>query len=166
MKYSRVFLLIALLGFIVVPASFAQDMTEFQKQMQQQMMQQNMQRMQSGETQPPLSMKPPGPESSEAVNQGKKIFIDPSLGTNGKSCGSCHREGEKPLAGQKVNNHMIAYVQYCYEHAIGGEKVIDKSKLDKLMAYFRSLQKSAPMGVPPSSPPGDPSFSEGEEEAW
>ena len=166
MKCSRIFLLVALFGLIVVPASFAQEMSEFQKQMMEQMMQQTRQKMQSGETKPPGDMSLPGPESSEAVGQGKEIFNASSLGTNGKSCGSCHKEGKKPLAGQKVDNHMIAYVQYCYEHAIGGKKVIDKVKLDKLMAYLKSLQKSAPMGSPPSSPHGDPSSAEEEEESF
>lgn len=175
MKGIRVFLLVVLFGFIVVPASFSQDMSEFQKQMMQQMMEKNRGNIQSGGGQPPSDISAPGPESNEAANQGRIIFNDSSLGNNGKSCGSCHQEGEKPLAGHKVNNRTVAYVQYCYEHAVGGKKVIAKVKLDKLMAYLRSLQKSASGGIPMGSPMGEsmgsqmgspPSSPHGEEESW
>ena len=78
------------------------------------------------------------------VAQGKAIFNDSSLGTNGKSCGSCHVEGKKPLDGRKVDNRLVAFVQYCYEHAIGGQKVIAADKLDKLIAYLGSLGSKKP----------------------
>ncbi len=146
MQSKKILLAVISLGLIFVPALFAQDMTEFQKQMmermRQQTMQKTMQQTQGGQNLGEESQ-PPGFAAVALSGDGKRVFNDPTLGTNGKSCGSCHQVGKKPLAGQKVNNHLAAYVQYCYEHALAGKKVIEKDKLNKIMAYFESFQKTS-----------------------
>ena len=149
MQGKKVLLVIIALGLAFIPASFAQDMGEFQKQMMQQMMQQNMQKFQGGEA--GQQGFPSIDKDKTTTTQGKALFNDSSLGSNGKSCGSCHQEGEKPLDGRDINHHLVAYVQYCYEHALGGEKVIGQAKLDKIMSYFVSLKmtKSAPQPQAP-----------------
>ncbi len=127
-----------------------QNMSDYQKQMMNKLRQQYQQDVQTGQKQPPVTV--PG----ELATQGKAIFNDPALGTNGKSCGNCHAEGKNPLDGRQPDNYLVAYVQYCYEHALNGQGVIDKGKLDKLMAYFMSIHQqnshSSPTSVMPSIP--------------
>ncbi len=151
MQSKKIFLAIISLGLIFAPALFAQDMTGFQRQMMEKMRQQTMQKSMQ-QTQGGQNLlgeaQPPGFAAIDLSGDGRKLFNDPALGTNGKSCGSCHQEGQKPLDGRKVDHHMVAFVQYCYEHAIRGVKVIDKEKLNKIMAYFNSLEKkSNPAGA-------------------
>ncbi len=131
-----------------VSAAFAQ-VTDFQKQMMEQM-QKKMMGGGAGAGAGAAGMQQPSTPASTTpmeVTQGKAIFNDSSLGTNGKSCGSCHVEGKKPLDGRKIDNRLVAFVQYCYEHAIGGQKVIETGKLDKLIAYFGSLGGEKPGGA-------------------
>ena len=125
--------IVALIAYVFgVSIAFAQT-TDMQKQMMEQM-----QKKMMGGGMGAGGLQQPGTSATEAT-QGKGIFSDSSLGTNGKSCGSCHVEGKKPLDGRKVDSRLVAFVQYCYEHAIGGQKVMVGDKLDKLIAYFRSL---------------------------
>jgi hypothetical protein len=135
MPGKKILLAVVSLGLLVASVSFAQDMSDFQKQMMQQMMQQNMQKFQQGGTEAPGFA-----QRKEVADKGRALFNDSSLGTNGKSCGSCHQEGQAPLDGRVVNHYLAAYVQYCYEHALAGKKVIDKDKLDQIMSYFGSLR--------------------------
>jgi mono/diheme cytochrome c family protein len=153
MQGNRVLVGVVVLGLAVASASFAQDIGEFQRQMMERMMQQNREKMQKGEADLP------GFAKVGVADRGKAIFNSTSLGNNGKSCGSCHQEGQGPLDGRQVDNHLVAYVQYCYEHALGGEKVIAGDKLDKIMGYLKSLQKSQASSSPPVHQPE-------EEEPW
>jgi mono/diheme cytochrome c family protein len=138
MQKKRLILVLTSLIMLSAPALFAQNMNDFQRQMMETMMKQNREKMQKGETQLPgfASIK------QKEVEKGKDLFNDTTLGTNQKSCGSCHQEGQKPLDGRKVDNQLIAYIQYCYQEALGGTKVIDKDKLDSLVTYFNSLDKN------------------------
>lgn len=116
--------------------AFAQ-LSEFQKRMMKQM-----RKKMWGKVLVTNKMKQSGTLASATPNKavrGKALFNNSLLGTNGKSCGSCHIEGQKPLDGRKVDNRTIASIQYHYEHSVGGEKVIEADKLDKLIAYFNSL---------------------------
>ncbi len=144
---------------ISLSASAQQKMTDFQRQMREKIMQQTMQQVQGGKIQPPAGAA--GQVApAKAVIDGKSLFNDPSLGTNGKSCGSCHKtEGEGPLDGRAVDSHYVAYIQYCYEHALAGKEVIERNSIQKLTAYLKSLQKSK-FHAPDAHP------LKGGEEAW
>ncbi len=156
---------------------FAQ-LSDFQKQMMEQMQKKMMGGGGAGDattgTQQPTI---PVSTTPMVVTQGKAVFNDSSLGTNGKSCGSCHVEGKKPLDGREVDNRLVAFVQYCYEHAIGGQKVIDTDKLDKIIAYFDSFGSKSDASMFQGSAPAQggqmpmqqqsPMMQQGvEEDAW
>lgn len=141
---KEIWLAVLIGSLFSVSIAYAQ-LSDFQKQMMEQMQKKMMGGgggggaatggVMPGTQQPTI----PAATTPMEVTQGKAIFNDSSLGTNGKSCGSCHVEGKKPLDGRKTDNRLVAFVQYCYEHAIGGQKVIEADKLDKLISYFASL---------------------------
>ena len=80
--------------------------------------------------------------SQERINAGVSAFSDTNIGTNGKSCKSCHsKPGEKPLEGRKVNAYLISSIQYCYNNAMKGNGVIDGKKLERIVDLFRYIEK-------------------------
>jgi len=80
--------------------------------------------------------------STNKARGGESVFSDTSLGTNGKSCKTCHsKKGKKPLDGRKVDSHLISFVQYCYNNALKGMGVIPEKKLTGIEDYFKSLQR-------------------------
>lgn len=140
--------LVVLVGFLFCASAAFSQITNFQKQMREQMQKKMRGKVLSVGTGTQPST--PALATSMKAAQGKAIFNDSSLGTNGKSCGSCHVDGQKPLDGREVDNRMIVHAQYHYEHSIGGERVMAADKLDKLVAYFNSLasKKSGSMMFP------------------
>lgn len=133
-KKILLMLLVSLMG---ISPAFAQ-ITDFQKKMMEEMQKKMMGKMGTA-TAPGAVPTSKTPTQVKEAKKGKKLFNDVSLGTNGKSCGSCHIEGQKPLDGRKVDNRLIAFVQYCYEHAIDGQSVMDGVKLDQIVYYFKHL---------------------------
>jgi len=131
-------LLVFLVSLIGVSPAFAQ-VTDFQKKMMEEMQKKMMGKMGTA-TAPGAVPNAKTPTQVKEAQKGKKNFNDAALGTNGKSCGSCHIEGQKPLDGRNVDNRLIAFIQYCYEHAIDGQSVMDGVKLDQIVYYFKSLQ--------------------------
>lgn len=71
--------------------------------------------------------------------QGKALFADPSLGTSGKSCNTCHTEmgrGEKSLVGKKPFDHTI---RDCIQGPLQGDPGQEQAVAD-LIAYIESLK--------------------------
>jgi len=118
------------------------QMQDMQQQMMQAMQKQMMQNMGgAGGMQPGASPAKAG-VPTERTAAGEAVFSDTGLGTNGKSCKTCHsRLGEKPLDGRKVDNYLSAVVQYCYVNALKGKSVIGRKKLNAIVDYFTSLEK-------------------------
>lgn len=144
-------LLMFLASLIGASPAFAQ-ITEFQKRMMEEMQKKMMGKMGTS-TAPGAVPASKTPTQAKEAKKGKKLFNDPAMGTNGKSCGSCHIEGQKPLDGRKIDNRLIAFIQYCYEHAIDGQSVMDEVKLDQIVYYFKSLrakegEKTTPQKAP------------------
>lgn len=86
--------------------------------------------------------------------RGKALFNDPKLGggTAGKSCNSCHPNGnglensaekkEFKIMGKKLNSLEEA-VNICIEMALKGKAIDPKSKQMKdIVAYIKSLKGS------------------------
>lgn len=84
---------------------------------------------------------------AENLEKGRLLFNDTSLGTNGKSCNSCH------LGGKGINSNKERYVifgkeldeledavNFCIEMALKG-KPLDKNseKMKDMVAYLKSL---------------------------
>ena len=137
-------LLVLLASLMGISPAFAQ-VTDFQKKMMEEMQKKMMGKMGTA-TAPGAVPTSKTPTQVKEAKKGKKIFNDVSLGTNGKSCGSCHIEGQKPLDGRNVDNRLIAFIQYCYEHAIDGQSVMDGVKLDQIVSYFKNLHAEEKKG--------------------
>ena len=103
----------------------------------------------------PLLLPHPGAagELEDAIASGQKLFTDASLGTNGKSCNSCHTgmgKGEIPFTGlvpfpkvfsmAKKMRTLDQTVQGCIVGAIKGDPLPwDDARLTDLVTYIDSL---------------------------
>ena len=85
------------------------------------------------------------------VDKGKALFNDPSLGTNGKSCATCHpggggveKAGNKKtfnIMGKKQESLKDA-VNFCIEMALKGKPLKkDSRKMEDIVSYIKSLKK-------------------------
>ena len=92
-------------------------------------------------------------ELEDAAASGRKLFDDASLGTNGKSCNSCHTnmgKGDIPFTGRapfpkvfsmaKRMRTLDQTVQGCIMGAMKGQALAwDDAKLTDLVTYLNSL---------------------------
>jgi len=83
-----------------------------------------------------------------SVERGKALFNDPSLGTNGKSCNSCHPNGAR-IDGRKKNYRIMGNklgsiedaANFCIKMALKGTPLAkDSQKMKDLSAYLRTLK--------------------------
>jgi cytochrome c peroxidase len=73
------------------------------------------------------------------VERGKQLFSDPKLGTNGKSCNTCHPDG-KGL--EKAGADIEGTIQACIQKALQGKLLAtDSQEIKDLAAYVRSVKK-------------------------
>jgi len=80
--------------------------------------------------------------SNERVQAGRAVFLDTGLGTNGKSCSTCHSEnGNKPLRGKETGADFLVATQYCYNNFLSGKGIIPKDKLRAIKDYFIYYQQ-------------------------
>ena len=91
----------------------------------------------------------------DAVASGEKLFADAGLGTNGKSCSSCHTElgkGENKLTGRspfpkvfsmaKKVRTLDQKIQMCVTGAMKGPALAwDDDKLADLASYVNALNQ-------------------------
>jgi thiosulfate dehydrogenase len=91
------------------------------------------------------------PATLNPVELGKALFQDPSLGTTGQTCKSCHPAPETAMKG--VGEKYPAYfnmakeemtlkevINYCIENPLKGKALpANDEKLLALEAYLRSL---------------------------
>ncbi|RMG69464.1 MAG: hypothetical protein D6710_08790 [Nitrospirae bacterium] len=82
------------------------------------------------------------------VEKGKALFYSPELGTNGKSCASCHPGGSR-INGQKgsytIMGHRLNSVEdainLCIEMALKGNPLKkDSQEMKALSAYVKTLK--------------------------
>jgi cytochrome c553 len=103
-----------------------------------------------GERPTPTSELPAFPDTL-LVLAGEQLFKSPALGTVGKSCASCHGEGEdlkgaadgypkfSDLAGKEIT--LIEMNNICIENALKGKPLDPRSDgAQALAAYVRSLE--------------------------
>ena len=78
------------------------------------------------------------------VEKGKALFNDPGLGTNGRSCGECHKNGqgiEKASDRQNIAN----IVNGCITHMLKGNALKENSvEMQSLIMYIKSLGNKKP----------------------
>ena len=89
-----------------------------------------------------------GTAHSGDIGNGKALFNDVNLGTNGKSCNTCH-SGGKDIDGSKNTFKILGSEQegiedaanFCIEMALNG-KPLEKgsAKMSALASYLRTLR--------------------------
>jgi len=77
------------------------------------------------------------------VELGKNLFESTSLGSNGKSCSTCHQDGKGlNKIGTYEDGQLKEIISSCIQNALKGKKFNPEAQeLDALLAYLRSLQK-------------------------
>ena len=84
-----------------------------------------------------------------SVERGKALFNDPKLGTTGKACNDCHRNGNgmEKAAGR---TDIESIVNGCIQASIKGTPLDAKSaEMQSLVLYIKSFgapKRPAPMG--------------------
>ena len=86
---------------------------------------------------------PPAPVSSLAGMSGKEIFSQTALGTSGKSCSSCHPDGDglDGVEGRYTqNNELENQINKCIAGPLKGKELgLESSEMKALATYLRSL---------------------------
>jgi len=77
------------------------------------------------------------------LEEGKRLFHDKTLGTNGKSCATCHAEGKGLQDAGEYNVEMLQdYVNFCIRDALKGKLLPPGApQLVALEKYVRSFHK-------------------------
>ncbi len=82
------------------------------------------------------------------VKKGNILFNDGNLGTNGKSCNSCH-SGGKDIDGSKKTFSILGSeqdsledaVNFCIEMALSGKPLEkDSEKMGNMVSYLKTLK--------------------------
>jgi cytochrome c peroxidase len=87
------------------------------------------------------------------ANKGKVLFNDTKLGTNGKACNDCHRDGTG-LEKAGLKNDLEATVNTCITKALNGKALKKNSvEMQSMVLYIKGLGsekkpagKKAPVG--------------------
>lgn len=79
------------------------------------------------------------PAADATPERGEKLFNDPALGSNGKSCGSCHPGGRGLDQAFEIPRLDIE-INSCISRALQGKALPENSEeLQSLLLYIRSL---------------------------
>ena len=76
-----------------------------------------------------------------SVEEGKKLFSNPELGTNGRSCATCHPEGKGlKEAGKSTDEELTEMVNRCIRKPLQGKGLDeDSAEMKSLVAYIKSV---------------------------
>ena len=77
------------------------------------------------------------------LDEGKRLFHDKTLGTNGRSCATCHAEGKGLQDAAGYEQEMLQdLVNFCIRDALKGELFpSDAPQLAALETYIRTFNK-------------------------
>ncbi len=80
-----------------------------------------------------------GMEHKATADEGKRLFNDPNLGTNGKTCNDCHRNGSG-LENAADRKDLEGMVNGCITVNLKGKPLKPKSvQMQSLLLYLRSI---------------------------
>ncbi len=83
-------------------------------------------------------------DSGPSVETGKKLFYGTFLGTNGKSCGSCHKTTEnikKDTAKYPEDPALKNVINGCITENLKGKPLPgDSAEMNSLIMYMRSVK--------------------------
>ncbi len=74
---------------------------------------------------------------------GKKLFHADNLGTNNKSCATCHPDGQGLEEIDAYDDGMLKeMVNFCIRDALKGEMMdLESTEIESFLLYLRSLKK-------------------------
>jgi cytochrome c len=77
----------------------------------------------------------------DPVERGKELFTSARLGTNGKSCATCHPNGSKlEETASYDDGELIKVINQCIKESLAGKPPAAKSAdMQALVAYIRSV---------------------------
>lgn len=80
-----------------------------------------------------------------SLEKGKELFESTKLGTNGKSCATCHRDGKRlEGAASYEEGELTGIVNNCIARALAGKEMDPQSAdMQSLVMYIRSLAGGA-----------------------
>lgn len=71
---------------------------------------------------------------------GEKLFRDPTLGGNAKSCNTCHPDG-KGVEDAGTRPDLAQVINRCISGPLAGNKIPeDSTEMQSLILYIRSLE--------------------------
>ena len=80
------------------------------------------------------------PEATK--DKGKTLFNDPTLGTSGKSCNTCHKDG-KNMEQAAAKKDLEVTINSCITRAMKGKELDVKSvEMQSLVLYIKSFATS------------------------
>ena len=85
-----------------------------------------------------------------SLEKGKVLFNDPKLGTTGKSCNDCHKDGQGlDKAGTK--NDLERIINACITNSIKGKALDPKSvEMQSMVLYIKSFGEKRPAAKKPA----------------
>ena len=79
-----------------------------------------------------------------SIEKGKALFNDPKLGTTGKSCNSCHPDGQN-IQNAGTRRDIDRVINACITHSIKGKALAPQSiEMQSLLLYIKSLSAKQP----------------------
>ena len=90
-----------------------------------------------------LSTVPATAIESPSLELGKTLFESTELGTKGRSCSSCHPQGEGlDLVGDFNDEELKDIINACIRDAQGGALIsVESQEMEALLIYVRTFQK-------------------------
>ena len=89
-------------------------------------------------------------EHEASVEKGKALFNDAKLGTTGKSCNDCHKDG-KGLDKAGANTDLERIINSCITNSIKGKALDTKSvEMQSMVLYVKSFGEKKPAAKKPA----------------
>jgi len=86
-------------------------------------------------------------QSNASIEQGKALFNDPKLGTNGKTCSTCHAGG-KGLEQAGAKSELAETINMCITNPLKGKALeVTSLEMQSLVLYIKSLGEKKPAGT-------------------
>ena len=86
-------------------------------------------------------------QSEASLDRGKALFNNPTLGTNGKTCSTCHPDG-KGLEHAVANKDLADMINGCITQPLGGRALdVNSTDMRSLLLYIKSFGGKKPDAV-------------------
>lgn len=90
---------------------------------------------------PPLLVSLAWAEAGPSLERGKELFNSAKLGTNGKSCATCHRDGKNlEKAAAYSNEKLRDIINQCIKNPLEGKGLdLSSSDMKSLIIYIKAF---------------------------